>query len=419
MAGPEISIAQTLYVITEAHPETIPVFVDAGFPHMSDPGQRERLGGRVTLAQAAVAKGREPEALLKDLQAAVVAATRGEDLTLAQVDESQMFPDHGDIKVAGLLPCPVRIPLLEAFDKERIRVEQAHGVSVGHRMAAASVGMDVVEKEMARLRTEADLPDIFLSAGFEAFFDHKNLRRFKDRGIFVDRSWPVTNPAFDGLQLKDPDGHFAMIGVVPAVFLVDSLQLAEGEAAPRSWADLLSPRMEKRIALPVGDFDLFNGILLTIWKHFGDDGIRSLSRNLLKSLHPSQAAGRFKATKGEVPTVSVIPYFFSRMAKMNPKVEVVWPSDGAIISPIFMLEQTKNGVAAKELADVFLSREAGEILAHKGLFPSLHPDVVNELPDPAPWLWLGWDFVREHDLGVMIPRMLEIFNDPDNGGGAS
>ncbi len=410
MADQQLNRDMTLHAITEAWPETIPTFVDAGFPQMSDPAKRSSMGGRITLAQAAKAKGHTVADLFSKLLEAIETESNLGDITLNVVDESVMFPDSGDITVAGLLPCPVRIPLLEAFDKASRRVEEKHGCTVGYRMAAASVGMDVVEKEMARLKTEDDLPNVFVSAGFEAFFDHKNLRRFKDRDIFVDRSWPETNSCFDGLQLKDPDGHFAMVGVVPAVFLVDTQQLEEGEPVPSSWADLLSPRMEKRIALPVGDFDLFNGILLTIWKHFGDDGIRSLARNLMRSLHPSQAAGRFRANKGEVPTISVIPYFFSRMAKMNPKVEVVWPEDGAIISPIFMLEQRSNGEAAKELADVFLSKEAGEILAHKGLFPSLHPDVVNELPDPAPWLWLGWDFVREHDLGVMIPRMLEIFN---------
>lgn len=411
MALTALAPDMTLLAVADAHPETIPVFVDAGFPHMADAAQRERLGGRVTVAQAAAAKGLDPDALLADLRAAVDAEAGGVDLTLAVDEESRMFPDTGDVKVAGLLPCPVRIPLLEAFDAAAKRVEAAHGVSVGYRMAAASVGMDVVEREMARLKTEDDLPDVFLSAGFEAFFDHENLGRFKDRGVFVDRSWDGVNTDFDGLQLKDPDGHFTMIGVVPAVFLVDLQRLDEGEPVPRSWADLLDPRMERRIALPVGDFDLFNGILLTIWKHFGDDGIRALSRNLMKSLHPSQAAGRFKSNADDAPTVSVIPYFFSRMAKLNPKVEIVWPSDGAVISPIFMLERSINGPAARELADVFLSKEAGEILSHRGLFPSLHPDVVNELPDPAPWLWLGWDFVREHDLGVMIPRMLEIFNE--------
>jgi len=410
MNAADLTPDMTLQAIADAFPETIPVFVDLGFPQMADPSRRAAMGARITLARAAEAKGRDAADLLANLRDAVREARRSADLTLAAADESRMFPDTGDVRVAGLLPCPVRIPLLETFDAAARAVEEKHGVSVGYRLAAASVGMDVVEKEMARLKTEADLPDIFLSAGFEAFFDHRNLRRFKDAGVFADRSWSETNAAFAGLDIKDPDGHFSMIGAVPAIFLVDTQQLDAGEPVPRTWSDLLDPRLERRVALPVGDFDLFNGILLTLWKHYGDDGVRALARNLMRSLHPSQAAGRFKANRGEVPAVSVIPYFFSRMAKLNPKVEIVWPADGAVLSPIFMLERADAGAAARELADVFLSREAGEILAHKGLFPSLHPEVVNELPDPAPWLWLGWDFVREHDLGVMIPRMLEIFH---------
>lgn len=411
MTPVEITPDMTLFEITEAYPETIPVFVENGFAHVGDEGRRTGHGKLVTLGQALKMKGKDFAAFLALLDEAVAAARRSEDVTLKVEDESRMFPDTGDIRVAGLLPCPVRIPLLEAFGRVKTAVEVAHGVSVGHRLAAASVGMDVVQREMARIRTVDDLPHVFLSAGFESFFDHRNLARFKDAGVFVDRSPAETNAAFDGLQLKDPDGHYAMIGVVPAVFLVDTQQLGEGEPVPRTWADLLSPRLEKRIALPVGDFDLFNGLLLTLWKHFGDEGVRALSRNLMKSQHPSQAAGRFKAERGEVPTVSVVPYFFSRMAQMNPKVEIVWPADGAIISPIFMLERADAPAGTRELADFFLSREAGEVLAHKGLFPSLHPEVVNELPDPAPWLWLGWDFVREHDLGERIPRMLEIFNE--------
>ncbi len=415
MTPVEITPEMTLFEVTEAHPETIPVFVDNGFAHVGDESKRASQGKLVTLGQALQMKGKDFAEFRALLTGAVDEARRSEDITLQVADESRMFPDTGDIRVAGLLPCPVRIPLLEAFETVKARVEADHDVSVGHRLAAASVGMDVVEREMARLQGVDDLPHVFLSAGFESFFDHRNMARFKDAGVFTDNSPAETNAAFDGLQLKDPDGHFAMIGVVPAIFLVDTQQLDEGEPVPRTWADLLSPRMEKRIALPVGDFDLFNGILLTLWKHFGDDGVRALSRNLMTSLHPSQAAGRFAARRGDVPAVSVIPYFFSRMAKMNPKVEIVWPEDGAIISPIFMLEQAEAPAGTRDLADFFLSREAGEVLAHKGLFPSLHPEVVNELPDPAPWLWLGWDFVREHDLGERIPRMLEIFNEGVEG----
>ena len=408
MTPVEISPEMSLFEITERYPETIPVFVENGFAHVGDPAKRESHGKMVTLAQAMRMKGKDPAAFRRLLEEAVTRERRTGDVTLdlAQ-DESRIFPDTGDIRVAGLLPCPVRIPLLEAFAAVREQVEREHGVTVGFRLAAASLGMDVVEREMARLRDEADLPHLFVSAGFEAFFDRRHLARFAD--AFTDTSWPALNPAFAGLDLKDPAGHFAMIAVVPAVFLVDRQQLAEDEPVPTTWAELLEPRFARRISLPVGDFDLFNGILLTLYKEFGEEGVAALSRNLLKSLHPSQAAGRFKASRGEVPAVSVVPYFFTRMAAVNPHVTVVWPEDGAVVSPVFMLQKRDAPAGTQALADFFLSRETGEILAHRGLFPSCHPEVDNPLPDGAGWRWLGWDFVREHDLGELIPRLQGLF----------
>ena len=38
--SPQIRESMTLFEITENHPETIPVFVDEGFPHMADPAKR-------------------------------------------------------------------------------------------------------------------------------------------------------------------------------------------------------------------------------------------------------------------------------------------------------------------------------------------------------------------------------------------
>ncbi|MDO9171201.1 MAG: iron ABC transporter substrate-binding protein, partial [bacterium] len=59
----------------------------------------------------------------------------------------------------------------------------------------------------------------------------------------------------------------------------------------------------------------------------------------------------------------------------------------------------------------------GEILSHRGLFPSLLPEVVNELPAGAAWQWLGWDTIREHDLGELIPRLAGVFHDATGGEG--
>jgi len=410
MSTVNIASEMTLFEITEKHPETIDDFVANGYEHVGDESKRKAQGKMVTLAQAMQAKGKDIRAFIALLENAVKENHEDEDITLKMVDdESKVFPSHGDIKVAGLLPCPVRLPLLEAFDSVAKSITAETGLTVGARLAAASVGADVLEEGMNAIDGEDDLPDIFLSAGFEAFFDKKNMARFKDRGVFVDRSWETHNELFAGHDMKDPDGHYAMLAVVPAVFLVDKTQLEEGESVPQTWKDILGPRFKGKIAMPVGDFDLFNGILLTIWKHYGDEGVEAIGRNLLEGMHPSQTAGRFAPKGGKGPMVSVIPYFFSKMAQFNPDAEIVWPQDGAVVSPIFMLLKNSSPEPAKRLADFFASKEVGEILAHRGLFPSCHPEVENKVPDSAPLMWLGWDFIKDNDLGELIPKVNEIF----------
>jgi putative spermidine/putrescine transport system substrate-binding protein len=410
MATIKIAPEMTLFDITEKHPETIDVFVANGYEHVGDEGKRTVQGKMVSLAQAVKAKGKDLAAFTTLLENAVKENQAETDITLQTVeDESKVFPTEGDIRVAGLLPCPVRLPLLEAFDKVAKAVTEETGLTVGVRLAAASVGADVLEEGMNAIEDESDLPDLFLSAGFEAFFDKRNMARFKDQGVFVDRSWQKHSSLFDGYDLKDPDGHYAMLSVVPAVFLVDKTQLEEGEAVPQTWKEILGTRFEGKIAMPVGDFDLFNGILLTIWKHYGDEGVEAIGRNLLEGMHPSQAAGRFAPKGGKGPLVSVIPYFFSKMAQFNPNAEIVWPKDGAVISPIFMLLKKSAPEAAGRIADFFASKEVGEILSHRGLFPSCHPEVENKVPEEAPFMWLGWEFIRQNDLGELIPKVNDIF----------
>lgn len=400
----------TIFDITEAFPETIDVFVANGYEHVGEEAKRTTNGKMVTLDQAVTMKGKDLTAFTSLLENAVLANKKTGDVTLEQADpESEIFPTEGDIRVAGLLPCPVRIPLLEAFDALSREITEETGKTVGMRLAAASVGADALDAGMQGINDENDLPDLFLSAGFEAFFDQRNMARFKAKGVFKDTSWDSHNDMMAPYGLKDPDGHYALLAVVPAVFLVDKTQLEEGEEVPRTWKEILGPRFENKIAMPVGDFDLFNGILLTIWKEYGDEGIEAIGRNLLEGMHPSQAAGRFAPKGGKGPMVSVIPYFFSKMAQFNPDAEIVWPSDGAVVSPIFMLAKDNGCPETRKIADFFASKDVGEILSHRGLFPSCHPDVVNQVPDEAPLMWLGWDFIKQNDLGELIPKVNDIF----------
>jgi ABC-type Fe3+ transport system substrate-binding protein len=415
-AAIEIEPTMTLLEVTERYPRTIEVFVESGFPKMRDPERRRAQGRSLTVAAAARLRRIDAGELVRRL----VAAAREEgapeaDVTLAQAEaaELQLLPP-GDIRVSGLLPCPVRLPILEVLGRVAERVQREHGKRVGLSLAAAAVGGQALVDEITRAEDERALPEIFISAGFESFFDRRALARFKDAGTFVDLAPPGQNAAFGELALRDPDRHFTMLGVVPAVFLVNR-NLLGGEPAPRTWSDVLEPRFAGRLALPVGDFDLFNGLLLTIAKLFGDDGVRALARNMLVSRHPAETVGRFAARQAAQPAVSVIPYFFSKMTMKSQVLHVTWPEDGAIVSPIFMLVKRSALPLAGEVARAFLSREVGELCAQRGLMPVLDPEVDNRLPAGVRFLWLGWDRIRALDVGAEIPRLEALFRAHEGG----
>ncbi|MCW8892066.1 MAG: ABC transporter substrate-binding protein, partial [Deltaproteobacteria bacterium] len=254
----------------------------------------------------------------------------------------------------------------------------------------------------------ADLPDIFLSAGFETFFDQKTIGRFKDQAVFTDITQDAINKDFSGINIKDPKKDYSIIAAVPAVFMVNH-DVRGDLPIPRRWADLLQPEFEQNVALPVGDFDLFNAILLALHKEHGDQGIEKLGRCMLKSMHPSQMVKNAKRVAEEKPYVTIMPYFFTKMARMVKSLEIVWPEDGAVVSPIFMLTKKASLDKVKPIAEFLSSQPVGEILAQKGLFPSLHPDVDNQLDFDHPWKWIGWDYIYQNDIGALIKHTTKIF----------
>ncbi len=397
----------TLFDITENHPETIPVFSSNGFPHMADKTKRKAFAKTISLRSALLLKQMDLEAYLRLLEEAVNRNNNSADITLGDAPSNS---DETNLKVVGLLPCPVRLPLMEKWN-DFLKQRTDEGLEpVSHELKAASMGLDWVEENLEGVENDLELPDLFISAGFDMFFDKRKIGRFRQKGAFTDISgYEKFNPDFDGLNIKDPEGQYSIISVVPAVFLVNTDEL-KGRPIPETWEDILSPIYEKNVSLPVGDFDLFNGILLNIHKKYGDEGVRALGRSLLESMHPSQMV-KSERKKQNKPAITIMPYFFTKMVKEGSSLKAVWPKDGAIISPIFMLAKTAERERLQPVVDFFASREIGDVLANQGLFPSTHPDVDNHLKKENQFMWLGWDYISANDLTELIAHCETLFNE--------
>ncbi len=387
---------ETILTITDRYPELIPFLVSKGFTPLQDEKKRKMMGGMISLKNAVRMKGLNLDGLVKEM--------------VAELDKSYGAGSEAnkEIRVEGLVPCPVRIPLQEELDSFISRMDNP----VILNLKAASQGVDWLEERFAEGAEGEELADIFISAGFDLFFDWRLMERYRRQGLFKDNTGIKSlNRVFaeQGIDLLDPEGDYSILAVVPAVFLVNKDEL-DGRSIPQSWEDILSDDFIGDVSLPVSDFDLFNAILLNLYKKYGEEGIERLGRSMLKAQHPAQMIKEGGRKKSGEAAVTVMPYFFTRMARRFPHFEFVWPADGAIISPIFMLAKKDSFPEIQPLVDFFASRETGEIFAHQGLFPSVRPDIDNRLPEGVKFMWPGWEFLRKEDPGKLLEKLIDKFN---------
>lgn len=403
------NIKDTVFDITEKYPETLDVFIANGFEQLANDKMRKLMGGNITVEMACKSKKVNVDLFEEKLVETIEQNRTSVDDALAAPKDNE----KGDIRIDGLLPCPVRIPLLESFNKWMDENRDSFGFTVSYELKSANIGLDWI---LDRIKTgnSDDLSDLFMSAGFELFFDEKLMGKYKAQGIFEDiTGLEKLNKDFDNeyIDLKDPQRQYSIIGVVPAVFMVNVDQL-NGREMPRTWGDILKPEFESSVSLPMRDLDLFNAMMLHIQQKYGDEGVTKLGRSLMRSMAPAEMVkSPNRKTNAGIPTVTIMPYFFTKMAMGNTPLTLVWPEDGAIISPIFLLAKKSSKDKIKRFVDFFFSKEVGEVLALNGHMPSTNPDVDNGLKEEQKFMWLGWDYINNNNIGSKIKECEKLFHE--------
>lgn len=390
----------TLLEICDKYPETIEFFVSKGFKNFDDEKVRNFLG-KMSIKNALLAKKINFETFVEVLEEFISQNRDSVDVTMNKNENTEK-----EISVMGLLPCPIRIPLLEGFKNF---LDNNSDIKVNYELKAASYGFDWLKDDVIKANHPEKLADIFISAGFDLFFEDELMGKFKKENIFKDITGiKKYNKDFDNdeISLKDPDGDYSMLGVVPAIFLVNRDEL-NGRNIPKTWEDLLKPEFEKSVSLPISDFDLFNSILINLYKKYGKESISKLGKSLLQNLHPSQMVKSDKF-KENVPAVTIMPYFFSKMIKPDSPMIPIWPEDGAAISPIFMLTKREKEDKIKKIAEFLAGEEVGKILSHRGFFPTVNPNVDNNI-DGKKFLWVGWDYIHKNNIGEILRECKDIF----------
>ena len=387
------SFSDKLYDVTEQYPILIDFLADQGFEMLRNDSMRVTLGKTITLEHALKSRQMDPESL---------------EAEMVHLIEAGKQENQDEIQIHGVLPCPIRLQILEKLDAWIAGQKQ----KVVYDLQAASMGIDGMKEQIEKAESAEDLADVYLSAGFSLFFDKEIMGQFLGNHTFSDQSgFDRFNETFDNEEicLRDPKGQYTIIGVVPAIFMVNKELLGERKI-PRSWKDLFDPELKGMVAVPMQDMDLANALLLGIFSKYGMEGVQALGRNLHGSMHPAQMIKEgSKFRKSGAPAITVMPYFFTWMAKEGGPMEAVWPEDGAIISPIFLLTKEASREKLKDLTGFLCSEAMSSILSADGKFPSTHPKAENGLTPEQKFLWPGWEFIYQNDIGKLLRETEEEF----------
>lgn len=391
------SMNDKVYDVTERYPQLIDLFAAKGFTNLKNEAMRKTIGKTISIELALKSKNIDAELFEREM----IELIENKKLDFSTgLKEAKVHSDTAELSMEGVLPCPVKMQFLEKLENHI----NENKIDINMDLQAASMGLDAIKDKVAKSSDESELADIYLSAGFDLFFDKNLMGKYMDKGVFKNISrFEHINPAFENeaIDLRDPLGRYSIIGVVPAIFMVNT-ELLGDRKFPDSWAELLEPEFKDSVSLPVKDLDLFNAIMLGMYKLYGMEGIKRLGKNLLEGMHPAQMVKGIKAKAGSAPVVSIMPYFFAWMAKEGGPLKAVWPKEGAIISPIFLLTKASSEEASASLVKFLFSKEVSEALCADGKFPSTHPEIDNKLAPEQKFVWAGWDLIHSQDIGKLL-----------------
>ena len=384
--------------IIHHYPETRSIFISCGLGALvSDEGMRV-LSPFLTLGTALKSRFVNQGQFMEML---------GEALAKGPVLEApglESFAAQRDLTLLGLMPCGLKMPFSRAFSTFMSDLEQGDGPRIRYAVEGNLNQELSYYTYVDGVERIEELPDIIVSADFNTFYSHRFYDRFVAPGLLTGYGNAETAQSFKAAGIIDPKGEYTILCINPLV-IVANLDQLKGRSLPRTWEDALDPVWANDLAIRGGDNFFCHAVLLPVFQQFGAPGLERLAHNLFKGLHPSQMVNRID--KNQPCALYVMPEFFARRVRHQDRIQVVWPEDGALASPVTLQVKPERNEQLKPVLDYLTGQDLAQVLARAG-FPVPRADVAAGV-QTRPLRWLGWEYLRRHDLVSLNREIDEIF----------
>ena len=377
----------TIAALLERRPEAAPVFAAHGMAALVGEEGRRALAPFLTLGTALRSRGLDVPTFLRLL------ATAAPETAALEAPGLEDARRSGELTLLALMPCGLKVPFARAAAAALEELKTTAGLEMTYAVEGNLNQELSYYPYVDTVERLAELPDIILSADFNVFYTRGFRQRFVATGDFVGGGEILPNAAFAAAGLVDPLKQYTILGVNPLVIVADRGKLA-GRPLPTSWDDLLDPIWQGEITLRGSERFFCHAVLLPIHQRHGTAGLLRLAGNVRAGLHPAQMVKRIDA--GEGGALYVMPEFFAHRVKERDRVAIIWPREGALASPVTLQVKREKAAALRPVLDWLCGEELARVFAG-ARFPVPHAQLAGELQEKPLW-WLGWDYLRQHDL---------------------
>lgn len=311
--------------------------------------------------------------------------------------------DKLNYDVLGLFPCPIKVPIEIGFDNMINNLEQECDFKY---LIEGNANYEVMwMDESSHIPLKDELPKVIVSSGVNSFYRED----FRNRALEEKYFKKVKNIEDELIEngLADLEGNYYIMALNYLVMVVDLVKLNNRDI-PMSWGELLNSSFKKEVAIRGRKGKYCETTLFAIYKDYGKDGIMKLRELVGFGGHPAQMVKNIGKGIKNTPTISVIPYFYAKLLKNNKNAKIIWPEEGAIVSPVTLLVQENASNSLDKAVNYFTSDEVRNICKDASL---PHPvDYLKYLKENNYKLnWLGWDFIIKNDLSKLLPELNACF----------
>ncbi len=399
----KIDASSNIKDIIEQYPETLPVFATSGFWANEKEELSNVLEDGLILKSALKLKGINQKIFIKRLEEKIShKLEKLEELSQAEADSPAI-----KYNFIGYTYCPMKLTFKDFFEAALSKYLAKTGDTNFNYYIPSGCSGDDPCSDIWKAESIEQLPDVIASVGFGDFFREEFVERFINKGYFRTIEYTHLNQAFVSSGIPDPDNCYTVYSVFPLVMLLDKKRLGE-LPVPKQWSDLMNPAYINNIIIGASSGEVHEDLFLYIYKEYGEEGLKMLSKNIKTGWHASLMAKVAGTNSNEGAAIYVIPWMFAKSCPRTEATQVVWPIDGALTTPMYLLVKESAFGKYKVFVDFIIGSTYGKLSANN-YFPVLNGKVDNRLPEGAVLKWLGWDYIKAHSMEKLKKYVVNIF----------